>query len=193
MDETYSLAQVKERSIGALFFSIFGGLWLGINFSAFGLLTHWTALVLSALTVAFIPLASKLLKAVPRGTPPDPQRRRNGRMFARVNAAQGIAIFLVFQFAYSLHHPNAAFDLAVPIFGLHMFALPRSYRIASNLVTGAILVIASVLCPILFRGDLMVAAVTLCSGLTLWSGALWKLKAAVVLLRTSHGGSPLQP
>lgn len=189
MSESYSLARVRERSIGILFFSIFGGLWLLIGFLAFGLLTHWTEFLVFALTLALIATACWLLKAVPRGFQPDPQRERDGRMFAWVNAAQGIAIFLVFQFTHYIHRPNAAFDLTVLIVGLHMFALPRSYRIASNLITGALLVLASVLCPILFRGDTMVGAVTLCAGLTLWCSAVWKLRTAVVLLRTSQPGS----
>lgn len=181
----YKLARVKERSIGSLFFSIFGGLWLFVSFLAFGLLTRWVVLLLALGMLAFIAVAVWFLQAVPNEVKPEPQRERDGSMFGVVNAVQGVAIFLDFLLANRFHHPDIAFPFAVLIVGLHIFALPRSYWIPSNLITGAILVIAAVSCMILFHGDAMVGAVTMCAGLTLWCSAVWKLKTAFHFLQTS--------
>ena len=165
--DNHRLAHVRERSIGSLFFSIFGGLWLFVSLLAFGLLTRSIELFLAGFMLAFVTAAVWLLRAVPREVKPEPQRERDGRMFVWVNTAQGADIFMVFKLAYRFHHGDVAFPLAVLIVGLHIFALPRSYRITSNLVTGAILVVAALLCVLLLRGDPMVGAVTMCAGLTL--------------------------
>ena len=185
MNRNSKLATVKERTIGSLFFSVFGGLWLLVSSLAFGVLTRWVLLLLTGLTLAFIAAAVWLLQALPRGLEGDPQRERDGRMFGWVNAAQGVAIGVEFQLAYRLHHPDVAFPLAVLIVGLHIFAFPRSYRIVSNLVTATVLVVAAVLCLLLLRGDTMVGTVTLCAGLTLWCSAAWKLRTALLLFRAS--------
>ena len=185
LDQNSILARAKGRSIGTLFFSAFGGLWLAVSLYAFGLLTHMAELIVAFLTFAFIGAAVWLLRAIPRGVKPDPQREHDGRMFGLVNAAQGLALFLTFMVANHLHHPNAAFPVAVLIVGLHFFAMPRSYRLLSNLVTGAALVLAAALCPVLFQGDAMVGAVTFCAGLILWGSATWALRTAFVLLRAS--------
>lgn len=181
----YRLARVKQRSIGSLFFSVFGGLWLFVALIAFGLLTRLIGLLLFCLMLAFVAAAVWILRAMPKELRPEPQRERDGKMFGWVNAAQGVAIFSGFSFANRLHHPDLAFPFAVLVVGLHMFALPRSYRIPSNLITGGILVAAAVSCFLLLRGDTMVGAVTMCAGLTLWCSAAWKLRTAFVLFRAS--------
>lgn len=179
----YTLAHVRERSIGSLFFSIFGGLWLFVGFLAFGLLHRWVALVLVLGMAAFLAAAVWLMRAVPSGVKPEPQRELDGGRFGLVNAVQGVAIFFDFFLANHFHHPNIAFPIAVLIVGLHMFALPRSYRTQGNLITGAILVAAAAACMAFLHGDTMVGAVTMCAGLTLWCSAVWKLRTAFQLLQ----------
>ncbi len=179
----YKLARARERSIGSLFFSVFGGLWLFVSFLAFGLLTRWVLLLLILGTLAFIAVAVWLLQAVPNGVMPEPQRARDGRMFGVVNAVQGAAIFLDFLLANRFNHPNVAFPLAVLIVGLHIFALPRSYWIPSNLITGVVLIAVALSCIIFLHGDRMVGTVTMCAGLTLWCSAVWKLTTAFRFLQ----------
>ena len=185
-DQNQSLARVRGRSIGSLFFSVFGALWLALSLFAFGSLTHRMEVLLATFTFAFAGVALRLLRAVPRAVEVDPQRKRDGRLFGWVNAAQWVAVFVVLRVANRLHHPDAAFPLIVFIVGLHFFALPRSYRVRSNLVTGAVLILAAAVCPLLFRGDAMVGAVALCAGLTLWCSATYALGTASILLRASR-------
>ena len=181
----YKLARVRDRSIGSLFFSIFGGLWLFVCFLAFGALSRWLVLLLISAMLAFVTVAVRFMQAVPKKVTPEPQRERDGTMFGVVNALQGVAIFLDFLLANHFHHPNIAFPIAVLIVGLHIFALPRSYWMTSNLITGGLLVAAAVCCVLFLHGDVMVGVVTLCAGLTLWCSAIWKLWTASRFLRTS--------
>ena len=46
MSQNYTMAHVKERTVGILFFSIFGALWLLVSLLAFRALTRWTGLLL---------------------------------------------------------------------------------------------------------------------------------------------------
>ena len=188
---SHSLAHARGRSIASLFFAIFGALWLALSAFAFGHLTVAVKLALATGALTFASFAVWLLRSLPgsSGERSD-QHRGEGRRFGWVNAAQGLAIFLAFQVANNLHHPNAAFPSMAIIVGLHFFALPRSMRRGSNLVTGAIMIAAGALCPLLFQGDTMVGAVALFAGVTLWCSAAWALSTAALRLRQMRQLSP---
>ena len=180
----YRLARVRGRSIGSIFFSGFGAVWLLMSAFVFRHLSTAVVVALAGVTFASVSIAVWLLRTVSNHLIGDAQRESDGRRFGWVNAGQGAAIFLAIQIANNLHHPNAAFPVMALIVGLHFFVLPRSFRQRSNLVTGATITAGAVLCPLLFHGDSMVGAVTLWSGATLWCSAAWALASAIHLLRS---------
>ncbi len=182
-------ARAVGRCIGALFFSIFGGLWLLLSADASGRLDRMPIGLIAAVVLLFVVIAIRLLrrgKEAGNGAFPEEQRKRNGRCFAILNAIQGLAIFLDFLLLPKTRYGQFSIPLAALIVGLHFFALPTLYRHQANLVTGALLTIWAIACPLLFKGDAMLAWTAMGAGVILWGSAAWALHAAYKLLRIAR-------
>jgi len=116
----------------------------------------------------------------------DGTAERDDRRFGIVNAVQWVAVFLIFAFFPKLGYADLAFPAVLLVVSLHFFLMPASYRHRSNFVTGSVLVVWAMLCPLLFRGDRMIAFVALGAGLTLWLSAAWALAFAYRTLRLAQ-------
>jgi hypothetical protein len=181
-------ARAVGRCYGALFFSVFGGIWWLLAAYAFGRLSIPGACLIAAVVVLFAFSALRLQrrgKDAGKDAFPKEERRRNDRIFVIINAVTGIAIFLVFQILPRLGRQDLAIPAMVLLVGLHFFPLPPLFRHRANLVTGACMVVWAILCVLLFHGDSMIAWAALGAGLTLWVSAAWALKTASQLLRSS--------
>ena len=182
VQESKNLACAKGRSGGALFLAFFGECWLLLSAAAFHVVTWTVEVTLLGAVLAMVTGAVTMLRQVPRREQVDAGRRW-------VNVVQWVAILAVFEVTRRLHHPDAAFPLLALVVGLHFFALPRSFRHRSNVLTGVVLCADAVVCPLVWRGDTMVGVVTLIAGATLWIGAGWALMTAARLLRAWRQGA----
>ena len=174
------------RCTGAMLFCTFGAVWLALGLFAFGLL-HWPVVLLLgavvALTIILARLLRNRLKAAIDREPPHPRQKQDDRTFAWINAAQGLAIFLLFAILPRLGHQEFAVAGAVIVVGLHFLVMPPLYRSRSNLVLGVAMTVWGMLCMIVFHGDRMIAFAALGAGLLLWSIAAWALHTASSIAR----------
>jgi hypothetical protein len=60
--------------------------------------------------------------------------------------------------------------------------MPPLFRHRANLVTGAVMVVWAIVCPLLFHGDRMIGFVAGGAGVALWVSAVWALNTARKLL-----------
>ena len=186
-------ARAVGRCFGALFFSVFGGLWLLLSCYAFGHLDGVRISLIAAAVLLFVRLAVRLErrgKEAGTGAFSREQRVRDDRLFGMLNAVQGLAIFLDLLLLPRTRYGQFAIPVAALIVGLHFFALPRLYRHRANVVTGCLLTSWAIGCALLGRGDAMIAWTALGAGVILWGSAAWALRTAARLLQAAgllHG------
>jgi hypothetical protein len=175
------------RCYGALFFSIFGGVWLLLGAYALSHLGKAVGFLIAVTTGVFVLKAMRLRRRGEEGgrnAYPAEEQRRNDRLFGIINAVTWVAVFLEFQILTRLGRQDLAVAALALIVGLHFFPMPPLYQHRANLVTGTFLVAWAVLCALLLSGDRMIGFVSLGAGGALWLSAAWALKTAERLLRS---------
>jgi hypothetical protein len=180
-------ARAVGRCHGAMFFSVFGAAWFLLSAYAFGRLKI-VALPIAVAAAILVLVAMRLQgrgKDAGKDAIPAQEQKRNDRMFGIVNAVTWISVALTFQILPRLGYRNLVFPAIVLIVGLHFFPMPPLYQSRANLVGGTCMVAWAILCPILFRGDRIIAFVALGAGIVLWGGAAVALKTASHLLRSN--------
>ena len=181
-------ARATGRCYGALFFSIFGALWLSLADYAFAHLRAFVIGAIAAGTAGFVVSAVRLLRRAGRageGAYAEAERKRNDTLFYSINAVQGVLIFVVLSTLPRMGYQDLAVAVAAMIVGLHFLVMPPLYRSRANLVTGWAMTLWAIGCALLLHGDRMIGWVALGSGLLLWASAVSALKTARGLLRAA--------
>lgn len=95
-------------------------------------------LAVMALVAALLRVRREARPAAPPSLSVAEQQRdaKEGRVFAWVNARQGVAIFLMVQVCINLHHPEYIAPLFALIVGLYFFVLAPAMRASSLWATG---------------------------------------------------------
>ena len=182
-------ARAVGRCYGALFFTFFGAAWLVLAAYAFG---HLDKLAVVAIAVGLILLVSSAVRLLGRGKDagqnafPEEEQKRNDRIFGIVNAVTWVSVFLVFQIFPRVGLGELIFPAVVLIVGIHFFPMPPLFRHRANLVTGAVMVVWAILCPLMFHGDRMIGFVAAGAGVALWVSAVWALRTATQLLKSAR-------
>jgi uncharacterized membrane protein YccF (DUF307 family) len=170
-----------------LFFTFFGGAWVVLAAYVFGRISTLGVIVIAAPTTLFVNSAMRLLrrgKDAAKNAFPEEVQKRNDRIFGIVNAVTWVLVFLVFQILPRLGLGELIFPAVVLIVGLHFFAMPPLFRHRGNLVTGAVMVVWAIVCPLMFHGDRMIGFVAAGAGVVLWVSAVWALRTATRLLKS---------
>jgi hypothetical protein len=181
-------ARAVGRCYGALFFTFFGAAWVVLAAYVFGRINTLGVVAIAAPMTLLVNSAMRLLrrgKDAGKNAFPEEEQKRNDRIFGIVNAVTWISVFLVFQILPRLGFAELIFPAVVLIVGLHFFAMPTLFRHRANLVTGAVMVVWAILCPLLFHGDRMIGFLAAGAGVALWVSAVWALKTATQLLRAN--------
>ena len=181
-------ARAVGRCYGALFFTFFGAAWIVLAAYVFGRISTLGVVAIAAPMTLLVTSAVRLLrrgKDAGKNAFPEEEQKRNDRIFGIVNAVTWISVFLVFQILPRLGFAELIFPAVVLIVGLHFFAMPTLFRHRANLVTGAVMVVWAILCPLLFHGDRMIGFLAAGAGVALWVSAVWALKTATQLLRAN--------
>ncbi|MGH8444014.1 MAG: hypothetical protein ACREVL_02050 [Solimonas sp.] len=178
---TRAEAALGSRAIGAMFFAAFGTAWLLLG--AFRGLARWSLAVLP-IAIAGAVLLSFAYKRYARyrrsmevleGTP---EKRRIGRLFNFINAAQWVAIFIVANVLANIGLADWGIPAAIIIIGLHFLPLARLFENPGHYVTGAALVLIGAAYALLKPIDPVDALGCAGAGLVLWASALRALKTA---------------
>lgn len=182
MYPTITANQLKGRAIGAIFFSGFGALWIGIALYVKHSFTVYLGIGLAAVLSALLLTAFWLIRMAERfpRTHEDPTV---GRAFNRINAAQWIAVFLVGFFFARLHIDTYVLSAITAIVGIHLFPLARLFRYPMHNVTGAALVIWASASVLVIPTDHLQSVTAIGTGIILWASAAVTLALA---MRVAH-------
>ena len=180
MNRTLTQNQLAGRAIGALFFSAFGALWLGLALYALQQLTVTSVAAILLVLVNLVAAALYLMRQS-RRFPRLPEDPALSRAFNRINAAQWVAIGIV-AFSFARLHLDAYVLCAITaIVGLHMFPLARLFRYRPHYVTGTVLVAWAAVSAFAAPLEHLQGVSALGTGLILWLSAMATLALAINL------------
>lgn len=167
-----------RRAIGAMFFSVFGALWLAgwaINSRASpvtGIVIGVLALVLIALACAtYRQHAPALAVALPSA-----QGVRAKRVFNLVNAGQWLLIAVLAMGLNRLGLAIWVIPMIIIVIGLHFLPLAYVFAYRPHYLTGAAFLLLGVAYPQLAPRGPLDPAGFLGAGLILWASAMWAIK-----------------
>jgi hypothetical protein len=170
MQPNQTANQLSGRATGALFFAGFGALWIALALYALEQLNAATVSGLVLGLALLILAALSLLRAAKRW-PRVPDDPAVGRAFARINAAEWIAVAIV-AFSFAKLHIDAYVMCAITaIVGLHMFPLARLFRYTPHYWSGALLVAWAVASAVLIPIEHLQGISALGTGVILWINA----------------------
>ncbi|MVN78109.1 hypothetical protein GO988_17405 [Hymenobacter sp. HMF4947] len=170
--------RLAGRATGAIFFTLFGAAWLSLWLVGIQHLTLLTeaGVVLGALALLFVSAwVLQRAKQVPTA-PVSPEeaalKKRHGRVFGWVNAAQWGTIFLLGWLLPRLGYGQDMVPAIVIVVGLHLFPLAHLFANPIHHLTGGALVAWALGCLLLGQQPDLQAQAALGAGCILWVRAL---------------------
>jgi hypothetical protein len=167
-----------DRARGAMFFALFGALWLAGGYW----LTHqghaWVYGLIALIGAAILAAAVQAMRQQRPSRPalPDsPQQRRVKRRFHVINAAQWVLVVVGVDVLNNLGLVRWAIPFAILIVGLHFLPLARLFGSTAHYLIGAALALLAVSYPFV-TGNPESPAGPFGAGLILWASALWALR-----------------
>ena len=166
------------RAVGAMFFSVFGGLWVTLGLAQ--VLAHppaWVWLLPALPALALLGRAVTVFRRhrgarAALGSQPEVKQRE--KLFHRINAGQWIAIFVLGNALKWLGLGAWFIPMVIAVVGLHFLPLARLFRYPPHQLTGGALIALAILAP-LASGRPDNAWGPLGTGLILWASAAWAL------------------
>ena len=178
-----------------MIFTIAGAIWGAIGvYSMKGPEQRflWIGLAIAALALlaAVFFLRSVVNK---ESAPPTPelasQEAKESRIFAIVNGAQGIAIFIAVQVWTNLHRPEFLVPTVAIIVGLHFLALGPFFRSRSHIVIGITMCLMAIIVMVVIPQSTAAArpegmapwgvALGIGNAVLLWATTLYRLVEAI--------------
>lgn len=192
-------AAVLGAGRAALIESFGGAFWLswGLShakaFAGFGGPVFGSIALLILISAVLTIRKGRLLR---KGYPPIPSssRRTMWRSFALILGLEILGIFLAFVVASRLHRPDLFADWFALVVGLHFLPLVKTFRAPVLGFFGTLIVLWSLLCWTLFRGDALLIWVAAGTGVLLWMMSIsaqflaWRI-ARSLATREGAGGA----
>jgi hypothetical protein len=171
-------AILAGRAIGAMFFSVFGGVWIGV-WSVRALPGNMLALAAVAiLSAAILWLALSRVRryrAALAAEQDTPKRRRISRLFNIINAGQWVVIIVGVNVLANIGLAAWAVPFAILVIGLHFLPLARLFTNPPHYVTGALMIAFAIAYPLLMPSGPIDPIGCLGAGLILWASAIYAL------------------
>jgi len=164
-----------QRAIGAMFFAIFGGVWIGIwsFFAIPGSIISLAAVALGTIGVfAFAFRRYRRYRSALEARGDSPSRRRADRLFNIVNAGQWVVIVVGANVLANIRMAEWIIPFAMLVIGLHFLPLARIFANPPHYLTGGALILLSIAYPLLLPDGPGDPAGCLGAGLILWASAL---------------------
>ncbi|MGK5044396.1 hypothetical protein ACQ4WP_00670 [Janthinobacterium sp. GB4P2] len=182
---------LASSAIGAMFFSLFGGVWVAA----------WCEQTFGAQPLALLPIAGLTVllfmlawsqfrrhRAAHAAAEQSPQAKRVGRLFNIVNAGQWIAIFIVGNVLKNVGLQAWFIPAVILIVGLHFFPLAWLFKARRHLAIGVALCVWAIGYPLTVRHGPIHPVGCLGAGLILWVAARSAVRAGFAVQQ-----SALQP
>lgn len=169
-----------DRAIGAIIFTIFGGLWLEA-WVWFSQPDHWWRYLLVAVIGAA--LLGAALRSYRRHRPVDPgnteteQERRSGRLFHLINIGQWVVILIGVNVLNNTGLGAWDIPFIILVIGAHFLPLAHLFKRPTHYVTGVALVLFALIYPFIAAGPQSTVG-PLGAGLILWASAAWAIVAS---------------
>ena len=178
-EEILRRARRGGLAIGAMFFALFGAVWLLIA----DRLAHahgWIPVVV-VIGVALLLFVSALRVFRAQRDAlvtlrQSPQSQRMRRQFRAINALQWIVAAVVVVVLHGLRLDVWVVPALMLVVGLHFLPLARVFQYSPHGLTGAVLIATALLYPLVSPGGAASPIGSAIAGVTLWLGGLWALR-----------------
>jgi hypothetical protein len=167
-----------RRATGAMFFAVFGGVWLeGWAIGSARPLALDVVIGLLALMLTWAAYATYRRHAAELAAlPATPERKRIVPMFNFINFGQWIVIAILAALLNGNGLGNWVFPMAIFVVGLHFIPLARLFSNPPHYVTGAAMMALAAIYPFVAAGGPGDAVGLLGTGLILWASAGWAIR-----------------
>jgi hypothetical protein len=168
------------RAIGAMFFSVFGGAWLGLWANA-QFPGAPALLIIAVCTAALLATAYRLYRANAPAMKAHSQTavgQRISRQFNLINALQWIVIVGCAMILSRTGHDRWILPMVILVIGLHFLPLARLFQVRAHYLTGIALVLLAAIYPFTAPDGPADAVGALGAGLILWASAGWAVLSA---------------
>jgi hypothetical protein len=172
-------ARLAGRATGAMFFSVFGAVWLEVWAQRTGAGLALSAAIAAA---ALVLLAGAWLR-YRRYAPAlaqlreSSERRRSNRIFHLVNIGQWVLILVLANVLVNIGLGAWVVPMGITVIGLHFVPLAHAFRYRAHYVTAAAMVALAALYPLLAQGGPAAPVGFLGAGSILWLSAAWALRS----------------
>lgn len=180
LPDTGPAVSLARSAIGAMFFALFGGLWV----AAWCVQTYGAQplrlLPVAGITVLLFMLAWRQFsrhRAAHAAAERTPEAKRAGRLFNIVNAGQWIAIFIVGNVLKNVGLQAWFIPAVILIVGLHFFPLAWLFKARRHVAIGMALCVWAIGYPFIVRHGPIHPVGCLGAGLILWVAALAAVRA----------------
>lgn len=167
-----------RRATGAMFFAVFGGIWLeGWAIGSARPLALDVVIGLLALVLTWAAYATYRRHAAELAAQPaTPERKRIGRLFNYINAGQWIVIAILAGLLNGNGLGSWVFPMAIFVVGLHFIPLAHLFSNPPHYVTGLAMMALALIYPFVAPGGPGDAIDLLGTGLILWASAGWAIR-----------------
>lgn len=168
-------ATLAGRAFGAMFFSVFGSVWLA--FWAFQRFAQ-PAIAFTLIALGFVTLFYRAFqqyrnnRSALAAESDNPARKRISRLFNLINGAQWIVIVILVNILNKMGLATWAIPAAMLIIGIHFLPLAKLFAYPPHYVTGVALIVAAISYPLLAADGPRDAVGGLAAGLILWASAV---------------------
>jgi hypothetical protein len=167
------------RALGAMFFSVFGGAWLGLwAFRSFASPAA-AGVVIALATAILIATAYRTYRAHAVALQADastPASRKRSKLFHWINGAQWAVILVVGNVLANVGLADWIIPAAIFVIGVHFLPLARLFANPPHYVTGSALMLLAVVFPLTAPRGAADPVGCLGAGIILWSSAAWALR-----------------
>ena len=175
---TQASSASASRAIGAMFFTIFGALWLVIwSQRAFRPRPEILALIGVGAIVIFVAALRQYqrYRGAHDAEADSPARKRASRIFNIVNITQWVAILVAGNILANVGLKDWVLPAAMLIIGVHFFPLAKAFGNPRLVVTGVAMVILAIGYPMVAPGGPGSPLGCLGAGIILWASAIRSL------------------
>jgi hypothetical protein len=164
------------RAIGAMFFSVFGGVWLCVwAFRSFA--APWPiAIAIAIVTVVLLAIAWRVFRAsaaAKQAAAETPEEKRRSRLFHIINAGQWVLILVAINVLARMGMSAWIAPAMIFIVGLHFIPLARIFDNPPHYLTGLALMGLAMIYPLVAPTGANSPVGCLGAGLILWASAAW--------------------